>query len=303
MTDQPYRAKGVKSEHKLLRQQMQRVRNLMKHLDSLRDFDSQQAKQALGGLRRRVGAFQHTLDKPSPGVEHSYLLLCRGFISSAQIFLIKYTARIQPERRTGPMKKSPEGSSTTRLQNPKAKTYTTSAKLTEIMEEFGRKGPEEAGSEADRNALDPLLVDRSKVSSGVVITPSHQDNTLSTPADSPSMIQKRIKYDAEVHAKLDKQPINYKTHNTLQTATLAVSPGKAGTSPSDTSLHSSQKDMKNDADILQGLRPLAAKPKDLSSSGNPDELFWNGVLEAAMNCRDNDLWYDPRVDFEEDLLP
>jgi len=296
----------MKSKHELLSRKMQRVLNSMKHLDSLRDLNGQQAEQALGGLKRRVAALQHTLDNPSPDVEHSYLQLCRSSISSAQGYLIKYRAKILPKPCTGLIGIRRQGSSTTGVKRRKADSHAMGAKVIELTDASGGEGPAKAGSQTKRDTFDLLIADLLNASSGVVITPNHQDNTLSTPAAPDRMVQNRREHDTKVHTKLEK-PIKYEAHSTLQTTTLTPASGETRIFSSDISLHSIQKDTKkvakNETDSLQGLRPLAAKPKDLNFSGNQDQLFWDGVLEAAMNCRDDDLWYDPCVDFEEDLLP
>lgn len=56
----------------------------------------------------------------------------------------------------------------------------------------------------------------------------------------------------------------------------------------------------NETDILEDVQALAKEQENISF---PQEASLDDMLEAAMNCRDYELWYDQIADFDEDSLP
>ncbi|KAK5938041.1 hypothetical protein PMZ80_009630 [Knufia obscura] len=59
---------------------------------------------------------------------------------------------------------------------------------------------------------------------------------------------------------------------------------------------------RNETDVMRDLLQSATEQADISFFRGKDG-FLNALVEVSMARRDHELWYDPSMDFKEDLLP
>jgi len=275
--DAPNTLKGVQSS-------IDQIRSAIHTLDNGR---YKEAKQALRRLGSQIQVLQHSLDHPDRYLHQVQIDSTRGFLRKAKISFQKHSVRFGTKDR----KKS----------KPAARAVpkpTRNTRNTEIIDLTGGTSDEEVrrpDSEADGGPL--WFFD----SSAAPVTVSCQpDETYNEPRQSCNVALQSKEGGIEGRGLLQASAAGQERSNMTTSVTPIFELHKVGMSSCDALHNNVQGGATNEVDALEDLQTPSGKHENCNFS---QKASLDDMLEAAMNSRDHDLWYDPTVDFDEGLLP
>ncbi len=275
------------------------TKKTMRKLDNSRYASLNGANMALEHLRRCVARLRCACENPGHRVGRDMVKNTLRFVRKAEKRLNEHTTRLSssiPVPSQQPSQKSKRCRRTTRKLTT---GYAASAEIIDLTRDTSEERSAKTASKGDTNASDLTLVKASDSDPGPIAIPHQPGSTWSPLATDANISQNRANQDAEVHRGFQTRSAK---GGTLDTITPSPPLPKTANPFKTRAKDDRQDGGKNGTDILMGRRGLAAKQED-SSFFNDERTGKSAMLEAAMNRRDHELWYDPTVDFDQDLLP
>ncbi|KAK5086178.1 hypothetical protein LTR70_008503 [Exophiala xenobiotica] len=270
------------------------IQNIRKDLKILNNTKRGKGKQALRSLESNVQALQHSLDHPGKGLREGHKRQTRKFLCKANADFQKLAAKLG---HTQPIR-SAEGKKETKPANKAVSNPTSNPSTTGIIDLTGGTSEDDVQGPDSDAAVGPSPLWFFDSSAAPVTISSQADDQV--PGQSAQVATTSKEDDAEARGGLQTSAAGQEQADTTTSATLVSKLHQAKMSPCEGSYSNVRGSTVNETDVLEDLQALARKQGYISFA---QEASIDPMRDAAMDHRDHELWYDPTVDFDQDLLP
>jgi len=270
------------------------IQNIRKYLKLLNSAKRGNDKQALRSLDSNIQALQHSLDNPGKRLPRKHKRDSRKFLCKANAAFHKHAARLghaQPIR-------SADGKKETKPAKKAAPKPTSYPRTTETIDLTGDTSDDDAQGPDSDAAVGPSPLWFFDSSAAPVTVSCQADDQV--PEQSAQVASTSKEDDAEARGGLQASAAGQEQADTTTSATLVSKLHQAKMLPCEGSYSNVRGSAVNEADMLEDLQALARKRGYISFA---QEASIDPMRDAAMDHRDHELWYDPTVDFDQDLLP
>lgn len=271
------------------------IQDIRKAIQALNDKKCKKGKQAFRNLGNHIEVLQHSLDHPGEELPEFHKNCTRKFLRKANLAFQKHAARlghIQPVRSAEGKKKTKPGKKAV----PKPTSNNTTAEIVDLTGGTSDEDAQRPSPEADVRPSSLWFFDSSAAPATISCQPEETDNVPGQSTEVASYSKEVVKVGGGLQASAAGQ----EQSGTTTSATLVSELRETKMSAREGSHSNIRGGVVNETDILEDVQALAKEQENISS---PQEASLDDMLEAAVNCRDYELWYDPTADFDEDLLP
>ena len=277
------------------------TRNAMCMIERMPKVTEATANGALEHLRKCITDLQRACDNPDPTVPQQMVHDTRVFTRRAIEKGRQHTTRLLGAKQGFPAG-WPKKPRNTNKAIQRVTSYTISTKVIDLTGDTSEEDSTRPAVKSDMTTFDPSLADLVAPSCGPTVVPQQAVSTRSRTATTARIIQDMDTVDGEARGRSRALITEEATPNIRALITPPIAPDDT-TSPLRTSATGVLAGFgNNDTNIPGNLQGLVTEQEDLGFLKDEPHLM-REVIRAAMNRRDHELWYDPSLDFEEDLLP